>query len=81
MVFEKCLYGCVCVRMCTPGFQILSFYLADFNRTGLISFVWLLVKNPFFDSPKRFCFILNFDFSKIYFCFFNDRIKTFESER
>ena len=73
MVFEKCLwmYVCACVSIRLD----LSFYSVDFNRTGLIFFVFFCVmagqKSVFWLGPcvfvlLRICYVL-----KIYICFFS----------
>ena len=36
MVFEKCLYGCMCKCACVCIRLDLSFYSVDFKRTGLL---------------------------------------------
>ena len=67
-----CVCVCVCVRVCVR--LDLSFYSIDFNRTGLIFFVffvWWRVENPFFGLPDAFLFYLDFSiFSKLIFVFF-----------
>ena len=54
---DMSLCVCVCVRL------DLNFYSVGLNRTGLIFsflFVWLRVKNPFFDWADAFLFYLEF---------------------
>ena len=57
-----------CVRACVRVRLDLSFYLVDFNRTGLIFFVFFLCdggsKIRFLVGPMRFCVISNFRFSQ-----------------
>ena len=63
-----CVCVCVCIR------QDLSFYSIDFNRTGLISFVFFCViacqKSVFWLGRCVLVLFRIFNFLKIYFCFF-----------
>ena len=72
MIFEKCLYGWMCVYVCIR--LDLSFYSVDFNRRVLIFFVffvWWRVKNPLSDWVDAFLFYFEFSiFSKFIFDFF-----------
>ena len=70
MPMDVCVCVCVCVRVrvCVRIPLYLRIYTVDFNRVGLI----------FYDSPIRFCFMLNFRFSKnLFLIFFNDRTRIF----
>ena len=76
----KSIKGGGCARSAMlAGFELqrwcvrldLSFYLIDFNRTGLIFFVFFGQKSVFRLGRCVFVFFSNFYFLKIYFCFFS----------
>ena len=71
---------CVCVCVCAYIPLYFRIYAVDFNRVGLIFFVYSEFgkKIIFYDSPIRFCFMSNYRFSKnLFLIFFNDRTRIF----